>query len=182
MVKTKQTARGRASHQPEGMTTATFTGMGRGKSVPEEQFRDAPEEDTKEDFPLVQEDAEQQPKGGKPDASKSKGKQLAQATEGAQAPPEETPPDPKPSKLHTDPALVEPLPGTSKAPTKDPTQAPTDKPTQPTTTDPDEDKPPSPTKYIRAYQAAGKDWLDPVVKDGKEAYVRLFDKLLELGN
>ena len=182
MVRTKQTPQGSTSHQLGGMTTATFTGMGRDKSIPEEQFRDAPEEDTKEDFPLVLEDAEQQQMGGKPGASKSKGKQLAQATEGAEAPPEETPLDSKPTKPHTDPAPVEPQPGTSKAPTKDPTQAPTDKPTQPAATDPDEDKPPAPTKYVRAYQAAGKDWLDSVVKDGKEAYIRLFDKLLELGN
>ena len=119
MVKTKQTARGGASHRPGGMTTATFTGTGRGKRVPEEQFRDALEEDTEEDFPLVLEDAEQQPKGGKPGASKSKGKQLAQATEGAQPPPEETPPDPKLTKPHTDPAPVVPQPSTSKAPTED---------------------------------------------------------------
>ena len=32
------------------------------------------------------------------------------------------------------------------------------------------------------YKAAGKAWLDSVVKDGKEAYIRLFDKLLELGS
>ena len=31
------------------------------------------------------------------------------------------------------------------------------------------------------YKAAGKAWLDSVVKDGNEAYIRLFDKLLELG-
>ena len=76
------------------MTAATFTGTGRGKAGPEEQFRDAPGEDTKEEFPLVLEDAEQQPKEGKPGASKSKGKKLgdqpAQATEGAEAPPEKT--------------------------------------------------------------------------------------------
>ena len=110
------------------MTAATFTGMGRGKAGPEEQFRDTPEEDTEEDLPLVLEDAEKQPKEGKPGASKSKGKQLAQVTEGAEAPPEETPPDPKPTKPHTDPAPVEPQPGTSKAPTEDPTQTPTDDP------------------------------------------------------
>ena len=85
---------------------ATFTGTGRGKAGPEEQFRDALGEDTKEEFPLVLEDAEQQPKEGKPGASKSKGKQLgdqpAQATEGAEAPPEETPLDPDPTKPHTD--------------------------------------------------------------------------------
>ena len=181
MVRTKQTPRGSASHQPGGMTTATFTGTGRGKGVPEEQFRDAPEEETEEDFPLVLEDAEQQPKK-KPGPSKSKGKQLAQATEGAEAPPEETPPDPKPTKPHTDPAPVEPQLCTSKAPTKDPSQAPTDDPTQPATRNPDEDEPPAPTKYVMAYKAAGKAWLDSVVKDGKEAYIRLFDKLLELSD
>ena len=135
MGRTKQTPRGSASHRPVGMTAATFTGMGRGKAGPEEQFRDAPGEDTEEEFPLVLEDAEQ-PKEGKPGASKSKGKQLgdqlAQAAEGAEAPPEETPPDPNPTKPHTDPAPVDPQPGTSKAPTGDPTQAPTDDPTQPT--------------------------------------------------
>ena len=69
------------------MTAATFTGMGRGKAGPGEQFRDTPGEDTEEEFPLVLEDAEQ-PKEGKPGASKSKGKQLgdqpAQTTEGAE--------------------------------------------------------------------------------------------------
>ena len=59
------------------MTAATFIGMDRGKTGPEEQFRDAPEEDTEEDLPLVLEDAKQQPREGKPGASKSKGKQLA---------------------------------------------------------------------------------------------------------
>ena len=164
------------------MTAATFTGMGRGKAGPEEQFRDAPEEDTEEDLPLVLEDAEQQPKEGKPGASKSKGKQLAQAAEGAEAPPEETPLDPKPIKPHTDPALVDPQPGISKAPTRDPTKAPTDDPTQTTAKNPDEDKPPALTKYVKEYKAAGRAWLDSVVKDGEEAYIRLFNKLLELGS
>ena len=97
------------------MMAATFTGMGRGKAGPEEQFIDAPEEDTEEDFPLVLEDADKQPKEGKPGASKSKGKKLAQAAEGAEAPPEETPPDPEPTKPHTDPAPTGPQPGTNKA-------------------------------------------------------------------
>ena len=181
MGRTKQTPRGSASHRPVGMTAATFTGMGRGKASPEEQFRDAPKEDTEEDFPLVLEDAEKQPKEGKPGASKSKGKKLAQAAEGAEAPPEETPLDPKPTKPQTDPAPAEPQPGTSKAPTEDPTQAPTDETAQPATRNPDEDEPPASTKYVMAYKAAGKDWLDSVVKDGEEAYTRLFNKLLVLG-
>ena len=182
MVGTKQTPQGGASHRPGGMTTATFTSTGRGKAGPEGQFRDAPEEDTEEDLPLVLEDAVQRSKEGKQGASKSKSKKLVQATEGAEAPPEETPLDPKPTKPYTDPAPTEPQPGTSKAPTKDPTQAPTDETTQPAARNPDEDEPPAPTKYVRAYKAAGKDWLDSVVKDGEEAYIRLFDKLLELGD
>ena len=128
------------------------------------------------------EDAEKQPKEGKQGASKSKGKKKVQATEGAEAPPEETPPDPKPTKPQTDPAPAEPQPGTSKAPTEDPTQAPTEETAQPAATNPNKDEPPAPTKYVRAYKAAGKDWLDSVVKDRKEAYTRLFDKLLVLGD
>ena len=142
------------------MMAATFTSMGRGKAGPEEQFRDFLEEDTEEDLLLVLEDAKQQPKEGKPGASKSKGKQLgdqpAQAAEGVEAPPAETPPDPNPTKPHTDPAPVDPQPGTSKAPTGDPTQAPTDDPTQPATKNPDEDEPPALTKYVKEYKAAGK--------------------------
>ena len=106
------------------MTEAAFTSMGRGKAGPEEHFRDAPEEDTEEDLPLVLEDAKQQPKEGKPGASKSKGKQLAQAAEGAEAPPEETPPDPDTTKPHTGPAPVDPQPGTSKAPPEIPPRSP----------------------------------------------------------
>ena len=159
------------------MTAATFTSMGRGKARPEEQFRDAPGEDTKEEFLLVLEDAEQ-PKEGKPGASKSKGKQLgdqpAQAAEGAEAPPEETPPDPDPTKPHTTPAPIDPQPGTSKVPTEDPTQT--------TTKNPDEDEHPALTKYVMEYKAAGKAWLDSVVKDEEEAYIKLFDKLMELGS
>ena len=98
------------------MTAATFTGMGRGKAGPEEQFIDTLEEDTEEDFPLVLEDAKKQPKEGKPGASKSKGKKLAQAAEGAEAPPEETPPGPKPTESHTDPALQDPSQAQARLP------------------------------------------------------------------
>ena len=172
------------------MATETFTGTGRGKAAPEDQFRDNTEVDTKEDLPLVLEDAVEKPKEGKHGASKSKGKKTVQATEGAEAPTEETPPDPESTKPHTDPAPAEPQPGTSKAPTKDPTQAPTkdpdqaptDKTAQPAARNPDEDELPAPTKYVRAYQAAGKKWLDTVVKDREAAYNRLFDELLKLGD
>ena len=182
MVRTKQTPRGGTSHRPGGMTTATFTGTGRGKAAPEEQFRDDTQVDTEEDLPLVLKDAVQRPKEGKQGASKSKGKKTAQATEGAEAPPEVTPLDPESTKPHTDPAPTEPQPGTSKVPAEDPTQAPTDETAKPAARNPEEDKPPAPTKYVRAYQAAGKKWLDTVVKDGEAAYNRLFDELLKLGD
>ena len=114
------------------MTTATFTGPGRGKAAPEGQFIDAPEVDTEEDLPLVLEDAVKKPKEGKQGASKSKGKKPTQATEGAEAPPEETPPDPKPIEPHTDPAPTEPQPGTSKAPPRTlPRPPPTNPPSPP---------------------------------------------------
>ena len=164
------------------MVTATLTGTGRGKATSEDQFRDDTEVDTEEDFPLVLEDAVQNPKEGKQGAGKSKVKKKAQATEGAEAPPEETPPDPESTKPHTNPSPTEPQPGTSKAPTEGPTQAPTDETAQPTARNPDKDESPAPTKYVRAYQAAGKKWLDTVVKDGEAAYNRLFDKLLKLGD
>ena len=164
------------------MVTATFTSIGSGKAAPEEQFRDDTEVDTEEDLPLVLEDVVQKPKEGKQGANKSKGKKKAQATEAAEAPPEETPLDPKSTKPHTNPAPAEPQPGTSKAPAEDPTQAPTDKTAQPAARNPDEDEPPAPTKYVRAYQAAGKKWLDTVVTDGEAAYIRLFDELLKLGD
>ena len=130
----------------------------------------------------MQEEAEKQPKEGEPGASKSKGKKPVQATEGAEAPPEEIPPGPKPTEPDTDPTPTGPQPGTSKAPTEDPTQAPTDEPTMPAATNPGQDEPPAPTKYVKAYQAAGKEWLDSVVKDGEAVYTKLFDKLLVLGD
>ena len=88
------------------MAAATFTDRGRGTGDPEEQFVDAPEVDIEdEDLPKVLEDADQ-PMEGKPGTSMSKGQTgetVAQATEEADAPPEETLPDPNPT---------EPQPGT----------------------------------------------------------------------
>ena len=106
------------------------------------------------------------------------GDQPVQTTEGAEAPPEETPLDPKSTKPHTDPAPIDPQPGTNSAPT----QAPTRDPTQTTATNPDEDEPPAPTKYVMEYKAAGKEWLKSVVKDKEQAYIKLFDKLMTLGD
>ena len=70
MVKTKTTPHGGSSHRPTGMAMARFTGTGRGEAGPEEQFQDAPGEDTEDsqDFPKVLEDAKQ-PKEGEPGTS-----------------------------------------------------------------------------------------------------------------
>ena len=122
-MKTKQTPQaGSKSHRPVGMTVATFTSRGRDTGDPEEQFGDAPEDIEDEDLPKVLEDAHQ-PKEGEPGTSKSKvktGETVAQATEEAEAPPEETLLDPNPT---------EPQPGTStelpEASADEPTQDPT---------------------------------------------------------
>ena len=117
------------------------------------------------------EDAEW-PKEGELGTSKSKGKtgdQPAQATEGAEAPPEETPPDPNPTDRR---------PGTSK----DPTKVPPEDPTQAATQNPDKEAPPVLTAYVKAYKAAGKAWLDKVVKEKEQAYIMLYDKLQQLGD
>ena len=169
------------------MAAATFTGTGRGRGrgEPEEQFRDASGKDTKDsqDFPEVLEDADR-PKEGEPSTSKSEGKTgkpAAQATEGAEAPPEETPPDPNP---------IDPQPGTSKetpeapveAPTKDPTpEAPVEAPNEDPTHVPGEVQIAF-TKYVKDYRAAGKAWLDTEVEQKQGAYDMLFDKLQQLGS
>ena len=158
MVKIKQTPRGASSsHRPAGMAAATFTGTGRGRGEPEEQFRDTLGEDTEDsqDFLMVLEDADQ-PQEGEPSTSKSEGKTgkpAAQATEGAEAPPEETPPDPNP---------IDPQPDLSKETPEAPVEAPTEDPTQaPGKEDPTQVPGKAQialTKYVKDYMAAGKAW------------------------
>ena len=118
------------------------------------------------------EDAEL-PKKGEQSTSKSKGKiGDPQATEGAEAPPEETPSDPNPTN---------PQPGTSKDPTKAPAEVPSKDPTQTTTQDPDKEEI-ALTKYVKIYKVAGKGWLDPVVEQKEQAYSTLYDTLQQLGD
>ena len=177
-MRTKQTARGGGkAPRPGGMVAATFPGRGRGRGDPEEQFTDDPEEIADEDLPKVLEDADK-PKEGEPSTSKSVGKEgeaQAQATEGAQAPPEETPPDPTKTTAPT-PAPTDPKPGTSTEATQDPTQDPAQDPTQ------------APgeveiklTQYVKDYRAAGKAWLDMVLQEKEQAYDTLYDRLQQLG-
>ena len=102
--------------------------------------------------------------------------QQHRATEGAEAPPEETPRDPNP---------VDPQPGSSKETAEAPVEAPTEDPTQA----PGEEDPTQVpgkfkielTKYVKDYRAAGKAWLDTVVEQGQNAYDTLYDKLQQLG-
>ena len=127
------------------------------------------------------EDAAQKPKEGKQGASKSKGKKTVQATEGAGSSwgnptrsqihqPHNWPSPYRTSARHKQGSRQRPHPG------------PPDETAQPAARNPNEDEPPAPTKYVRAYQAAGKKWLDTVVKDGEAAYTRLFNELLKLGD
>ena len=172
MVRTKQTPRGgSSSHRPVGMAAARFSSTSRGKGEPKEQFKDALGKDTEysQDFPKVLEDADQ-PEEGEPGTSKSEGKPgepAAQTTEGAEAPPEETPPDLAPT---------DPQPGPSKEPPEAPTEAPTEDPSQ----TPGEEKIEL-TNYVKAYRAAGKAWLDTVVEKKETAYNKLYDELQQLG-
>ena len=174
MTKTKTTPHGGKSHRPRGMATATFTSGT--KADPEQQFQDAPGEDTEDsqDWPDYGEEATQ----GKGEASISKsegktGNQPKLAEGGAKAPPEETPPAPEPSNLK---------PGTSKDPTKAPAEVPIQDPTQTTPQNPDEETPPDLTDYIKSYQQAGKTWLDTVLDQEEQAYTTLFNTLQVLGN
>ena len=177
-MRTKQTPRGGSKvHRPGGMAAATFPGRGRGGGDPEEQFADDPEEVADEDLPKVLEDADK-PKEGEPSTSK-KGEAQAQATEGAPAPPEETPLDPAKATAPA-PIPTDPKPGTSTEPTKDPTQDPTQDPIQDATQAPGEVEIKL-TQYVMDYRAAGKAWLDTVVDEKEKAYDTWCDGLQQLG-
>ena len=78
------------------------------------------------------------------------------------------------------PAKTPPMPQPRPPPTT-PLKPPQD-PKQPTTQNPDEDTPPDLTEYVKAYQQAGKLWLDTVVENKEQAYITLFDTLQQLGN
>ena len=165
------------------MATARFPGTGRGRGDPEEQFADDPLDIADEDLPKVLEDADKL-KGGEPSTSKSVGKEgeaqtQGQATEGAHAPPEGIPPGSTKTIAPT-PAPTDPQPGTSTAPTQDPTEDPTDDPAQDPTQTPGEVEIKL-TQYVKDYRAAGKVWLDTVLKEKEKAYDTLYDRLQQLG-
>ena len=87
------------------------------------------------------------------------------------------PPNHKPTQPLQNPSQAQ-----ARLPPKTLPRTPSNKTAQPAARNPDEDEPPAPTKYVRAYQAAGKKWLYIVVKDRVAAYNRLFDELLKLGD
>ena len=174
-MKTKTTPHGGSkSHRPRGMATATFTSGT--EADPEEQYEDAPGEETEDsqDWPDYGKGATQGE--GEAGTSKSKGKtgdQAKQAEGGAEAPPKETPPAPEPSNLK---------PGTSKDSTDAPAEVPTQDPTQTIPQNPDEETPPDLTDYIKNYQQAGKVWLATVLDQEEQAYTTLFNTLQVLGD
>ena len=164
-MRTKQTpCGGSSSPQPRGMATAMFAST---EGEAEQWFEDAPGEETEDSqtWPDVEK--------GKAGTSKSKGKtgdQTKQAEGGAEAPPEDapTPPDPKP--------------GTNKGPTNAPAVVPTQDPTKTAPQEPEEETPPDLTEYVESYQQAGKVWLDTVSVQKEQAYITLYDRLLQIGN
>ena len=153
MVKTKQTACGGSSSRPVGMASAMF-----GDDVMEGQFKEIPEEDW-----LDLDNPHKAAEVG--ESSKSTGKagdQLtpqaeAQAEGGATAPPVDNP---------TTAITVPP---------QDPTDKPQD--TQASTSADD----PGLKKYVDSYMQAAQDWFDNVEEAKINAYMELYDTLLELG-
>ena len=153
------------------MATARFTG------TEEEQFEDAGGEESQDsqDWPDIENPKQQAATKGEGETGKLVGKTGDQPTGskgGAPAPPEENPPAPTPSDLK---------PGTSKDPTDPQVVDPTQDPTQALTKNPEEETPPDLTEYVKSYQQAGKDWLDSVLENKEQAYITLFDILLQLG-
>ena len=142
------------------MAAAKFTGA---EGETEQQFADTPGEETEDsqDWPDIEE--------GKTSTSKSKGKtgdKPKQAEGGAKAPPEDDPPPP------------DPKPSTSK----DPTDTPAVVPAKTTPQEPEEETPPNLIEYVKHYQQAGKVWLDTVLVQKKQAYITLYDRLLQIGD
>ena len=174
MGRTKQTPCGGKSHCPKGMATATFSGST--NADPDQQFRDAPGEDTEDSQEWLKYSEEATQEEGEASTSKSEGKTgnpAKQAKGGADAPPEEIPQAPEPTN---------PKPGTSTDPTDAPTEAPTQDPSQPALQNPNEENQPDLTDYVKAYKQAGKVWLDTVIDQEEQAYIMLFKTLQQLGD
>ena len=174
MGRTKQTPCGDKSHCPKGMATATFSSTA--NADPEEQFWDAPGEDTEDSQEWPKYGEEDTQEEGEASTSKSKvktGNPAKQAKGGADAPPREIPPAPE---------FTNPKPGMSMDPTNAPTKAPTQDPSQPAPQNPNEENPPDLTDYVKAYKQAGKIWLDTVLDQKEQAYITLFNTLQQLGD
>ena len=131
------------------MATARFASA---EGEAEQQFKDAPGEETEDsqEWPDWKEGASKS--GGKTGdqqgTSKSEGKtgdQPKQTEGGAKAPPKENPPSPP-----------DPRPGTSKDPTDALAEVPNQDPTKGNPQEPEEETPPNLTEYIKSYQQAGE--------------------------
>ena len=156
MTKTKQTAPGGSSSRPEGMTTARFG------DDDDSQFEDIP----KEDWPDVENpkcQAAQQATGEASKAAGEAGDQPTQAEGGATAPPKENPPPSTNSK-----------PGTSKGDTQDPAKDPQEPPK--------EENEPGLVRYVKSYRQVAKVWFETVQASKEQAYITLYDTLLQTGD
>ena len=159
MVRTKQTQCGGSSTRPACIQLATF-------DKPEaDQFEDI----NKEEWPDMENPSQAVEKD---EASKSAGQAGSQdvgAEGGAQAPPNVA------QAPIIDP--TEPNPSTSKEDTQDPTDKPPQEPTNP-----EEENEPGLADYVNSYRQAAKVWFDTVQNSKEQAYITLYDTLLQIGN
>ena len=156
MAKTKQTG----CRSGTGMQQATFSNQ------PEtQQFKDIPEEDTLD--PTCQA-AQQAVKQG--EASKSTGK--TGAGEGTQAVDKPTPEGAE--------GGAEASPTAVQASTEDPKPGTSTDPTDPQ--EPRDNNEPRLATYVNSYQAAPKIWFDTVQDSKEQAYITLYDMLLQIGD
>ena len=180
MTKTKQTKCGGSSDRPMGMATVRFSNEGG-----DNHFEDIPEEEWPDmDNPTPQavevgDVSKSTGKAGEGEGSKPVGKPTPTGTEGGtQAPPKESV---APLQAPTD-NPQDPQEGTSKGDPQDPTtkpQDPTIKPQDPQAGTSVDD--PGLKEYVDSYMQAAQDWFNTVQESKINAYMELYDTLLELG-
>ena len=153
MVKTKQTACGGSSSRPAGMQEVMF-----GDEAVEGQFEEIPEEE----WPDLDEPHQAEEVG---ESSKSAGKEGDQPTSQAKAPAEGG---------ATAPPAADP-----KSTVIVPPQNPTDKPQDPRAGTSADD--PGLKEYVDSYMQAAQDWFDSIQDAKIEAYMELYDALLQIG-
>ena len=168
MTKTKQTKHGGNSSRPTGMATARF-----GDEGGDSQFEDITEEDWPDldKPPQAAEEGEASKSAGKTgEGSKAVGKLTPAGAEGGA----EAPPDVAQAPTVNPP---QPQPSTSKGDTQDPTNDP-----QEPTENPEEENEPGLVEYVKSYWQAPKVWFDMVQASKDQAYITIYDTLLQIGD